>query len=236
MALNNFIKLSPVVAAALFFINNISAQETKTYVVKAGEMLSDILPFNAIYAFPSFKQGTVFMRDGSISTTKLNYNVFLNEMQFISTNSDTLAIAYPETIKYISIDTAIYFYDKTYLQVVSQIDSFKIAIKQFFVQTPYRTRGGYDVPTATSSITTYGSITSAGTKANLEVKKDVRLEKKTQYFVSDAFNHFYKADKKAFLNIFSLKKGLIQEYLNKNNIDFSRRTDVEKLLKFCISK
>ncbi|MGI8634053.1 MAG: hypothetical protein ACR2KZ_01485 [Segetibacter sp.] len=213
---------------------NICGQQTKSYVVKAGEQILDVLPLEAIYAFSDFKSGTVFMRDGSISTAKLNYNVLLNEMQFIGSKGDTMAIAYPETIKYISVDTLLYFYDKTYLQVVSQVDSFKVAIKQSFTQAPYRTRGGYDAPTATSSITTYSSITSNGTRGNLQVKKDVKLEKETSYFISDKFNHFSKADKKAFLNIFPMKKVNIVDYMNKNNVNFSNKDDIEKLLKFCL--
>jgi hypothetical protein len=225
-----------LLAVAILFslCKNACAQQTKSYIVKAGEQISDVLPPEAIYVFPAFKSGLVFMRDGTISTAKLNYNVLLNEMQFIDSKGDTMAIAYPETVKYISIDTLFYYYDKTYLQVVSQVDSFKLAVKQWITQSPYRTRGGYDAPTATSSITTYSSITSNGSRGNLQVKKDVKLEKDSSYFISDKFNHFYKADKKAFLNIFPMKKDSILDYISKNNINFSNKDDIEKLLRFCL--
>lgn len=220
---------------AMLFINTISAQPKKIYIVRVGEIPSEVLPFEAMYAYPQFKQGTVYLRDGSVSTAKLNYNIILNEMQFIGNNGDTLAIAYPETVKNVTVDSGLFFYDKTYLEVIAQIDSFKLAKKQLYVQSPYRTRGGYDAPTAASSITTYSSISSSFINAKLQVKKDVQFEKETLYLVSDKFNHFLKADKKSFLNIFSKKRTAIENYINENKIDFLKESAVEKLMQFCVS-
>jgi hypothetical protein len=228
-------KVLLAVTMSFFLLDSISGQQTKSYIVKAGERISEAIPADGMYAFPAFKAATVFMRDGSISAARLNYNIFLNEMQFIGNKGDTMAIAYPETIKYISIDTTLYFYDKTYLQVVLQIDSFKLAIKQSFSQAPYRTRGGYDVPTAVSAITTYSSINTSNGSGNLQAKKDVIFERTVSYFISDKFNHFFKADKKSFLNIFSNNKSLIQDYMNRNKTDFFNKNALEKLLKFCVS-
>jgi hypothetical protein len=219
-------------AIAILFAGTVSAQK-KIFIVRAGEVPSEVLPTSAMYVFSTFKPGTVYMRDGSVSTTKLNYNILLNEMHFIGDKGDTLAIAYPETIKNIRIDTTLFVYQKNYLQVVSEVDSFKIAMMQSFLQLPYRTRGGYDAPTAAGSITTYSSISASGANAKLQVKKDVQLEKEVSYYISDKFNHFFKADKKAFLNLFSARKNMIENYLNENSIDYSKVNDLEKLLKFC---
>ncbi|WP_147205612.1 hypothetical protein [Segetibacter aerophilus] len=219
---------------AILVLHSTSAQK-KILIVRAGEVPSEVLPPEAIYVFPTFKPGAVYMRDGSISTTKLNYNILVNEMHFIGDKGDTLAIAFPETIKNIRIDTTLFFYEKNYLQVVYQVDSFKIAIKQVFLQLPYRTRGGYDAPLGAGSITTFGTISSSGANAKLQVKKDVRMEKEISYFISDKFNHFFKADKKAFLNIFSLKKNSIEIYLKQNNVDYSKENDLEELLRFCVT-
>jgi hypothetical protein len=219
----------------LFLIKNISGQQNKVYIVRAGEVPSEVLPLEARYVFPTFKQGTAHMRDGTVSTAKLNYNIMLDEMQFIDNKGDTLAIAYPETIRSVTIDTTLYFYDKTYFEVVHQEDSFKLAKKQIFVQSPYRTRGGYDVPTAVSSITTYGSINASRGPSALQVKKDVQFHKVVAYVVSDKFNHFFKADKKAFLHIFPGKKVVIENYMKENHIDYFQPTDLEKLLRFCVS-
>lgn len=224
-----------IAAIQILLSLTVFSQEKKSYVVRAGEIPAEVLPAEALYIFPVFKTGIVQMRDGTTSTQKLNYNIILNEMQFIGPKGDTLTIAYPATIKNILIDTSLFLYDKDYLQVINQVNSFKIALKQILIQTPYRTRGGYDAASGASSITTFSTISSHGAIANLLVKKDVSLQKESSYFVSDEFNHFFKADKKAFLNIFKNKKSIIEKFLNENSINYSKQPDLEKLLKFCDS-
>jgi hypothetical protein len=224
-----------IFALFVLIIHNISAQPNKVYIVKAGEIPDAVIPTEAKYVFPLFKQGTVYLRDGTFSNQKLNYNVMLNEMQFIGTNGDTLSIAEPVLIKNIIIDTTVYQYDKTYLQVLLEIDSYKLASKEIMIQSPYRTRGGYNVPTATSAITTFGNIASARGNARLQINKDVQFEKETSFFISNKFNRFYKADKKAFLNIFDDRKSNLQKYLIDNNIDYQKKEDLVKLLRFCVS-
>ncbi|MDQ6813503.1 MAG: hypothetical protein M3040_07205 [Bacteroidota bacterium] len=221
--------------ASLLIFNASSAQQPRIYIVKAGEVPSEVLPVEAMFQYPQFKQGIVYLRDGSASTAKLNYNIMLNEMQFITNRGDTLAIAYPETIKNITIDSTLYYYDKTYIQIIAQVDSFKLGMKQLYVQSPYRTRGGYDAPTAAGAITTYSSISSSSVNARLQIKKDVQFEKEVSYLVSNQFNRFFKADKKSFLNIFPKRKAEIENYMSQYKIEYSKEPDLEKLLKFCVS-
>lgn len=219
----------------LLAVNTLSSQNTKRYVVRAGENPAQVLPAEAMYVLPVFTHGTVYMRDGSTSRQKFNYNIILDEMQFIGPAGDTLTIAEPGMIKNLVIDSLLFYYEKNYLQVISQVDSFKIAIKQVLVQTPYRTRGGYDAPSATSSITTYSSILSRGSRGLLEVKKDVQFEKERFYFVGDKFNTFFKADKKSFLTIFGTKNDAILNYMKEHEINFRNEADLQKLLAFCAS-
>lgn len=216
--------------AVFIIVGNVAAQ--KMYIVKAGEVPAEVMPAEALYAFPKFIQGMAYQRDGTVSAAKFNYNIMLDEMQFISNKGDTLTIAYPETIKKIVLNGAEFFYDKAYLQVIASIDSFKIAAKEFYVQSPYRTRGGYDAPTAASSITTYARLNSSRSSANLQVKKDVRFDKHTSYFISDRYNHFFIANKQSFFRLFSNKKTELDVFIKDNTINFSDLKDVEKVLRF----
>jgi hypothetical protein len=224
-----------VFAIVILFNVTAIAQQKNTYIVKVGETPGEVLPSDAIYAFPVFKDGVVYMRDGSSSRHKLNYYVIMNEMHFIANNGDTLAISDPDLIKSIIIDTITYYYDKTFLQVLFQVDSFKLAVKQVLLQSSYRLRGGYDVPTAISSITTYGSLNKGGSMRQLQVKKDVQFTKEVSYFVSDKFNHFFRAGRRAFLELFPNNRALIQNYIKDNNINFFKESDLKKLLQFCVN-
>lgn len=222
------------VVIALVISGTIYGQQGKYYVVKAGEIPGEVLPSEALYAFAVFREGVVYFKNGSTSTQKLNYNHLLQEMQFIGPNNDTLAIADPAIIKNIVIDTFVYYYDKGFMQMVFEIDSFKLAVRRTLLQSEYQTRSGYGIGTSSSSITTYGSIAAAGQQIiKLQVQKDVRFIEKEVFFIGDKFNNFYKADKGAFLRVFHTKKNIIQKYLNSNNINYSRESDLKNLLKFC---
>ena len=209
------------------------AQPRKTYVVLAGEIPKDVLPVEAIYSFPHFKKGIVFLRDGSATSQQLNYNLFLDEMHFIGAQNDTLAIATPETIKSVVFDSATFYFDKNYLQVVTGEGENFLAIKQFLVQSPYRTRGAYDVSSSISSISTYSSTYYNGQMSKLQVKKDVEMEKKKAFFISDRFNHFYPADKKFFYKVFPNKKAELDTYLKEHHVNFYHENDLVSLLKLC---
>lgn len=222
-----------LIIACILLTLPVFAQPRKTYVVRAGEIPNEVLPPEAIYSFPHFKKGIVFLRDGSATSQQLNYNLLLDEMHFINANNDTLAIATPETIKSVVFDSTSFYFDKNYLQVVLEEGEHTLAIKQFLVQSPYRTRGAYDISSSISSISTYSSIYSNGHLSKLQIKKDVEMEKKSLFFISDRFNHFYPADKKFFYKVFPNKKAELDSYLKENHINFYDKNNLVSLIKLC---
>ncbi len=219
----------------LLGILKISAQNRKTYVVKAGEIPVDVLPPEAVYTFSEFKRGIVYMRDGTATNQQLNYNMALDEMHFLGSAKDTLAIAQPEMLKYIAIDTIRFYYDKNFIQSVYQQNDNTIGIRQYLVQSPYQTRGAYDMGSSVSSISTYSSTFFNGHISRLQIKKDVVLEKKSTLYIGNRFNHFYRADKKAFYQIFPSNKNQIEAFLKMTSIDFFKKDDLITLLQYCNS-
>src|SRR3954471_8859249 len=83
-----------------------------------------------IYRFPSFAEGTIVFRNGIINSAKLNYNIASDEMHFISTAGDTLSLADPATIYFISLQGSRFYYDKGFLQVIDTIAGITLAFKQ----------------------------------------------------------------------------------------------------------
>ncbi len=226
-------RLLLIILIAILFNQNVFAQSNAGYVVKAGQVPNKVIPVQAMYVSPVFKPGVVNLSNGTASRQRLNYNIILDEMQFIGSKGDTLTIAEPEMVKSVVFDSLVYYYDKNYLQEIAKVDSFKLAIKQFFVQTPYRTGTGYGATTGAAAIATYTSIGMGNRpRANLQVDKDVAFNKVAGFFISDRFNHFFKADKKSFLNLFPARKTLIEKYINDNKINFLKPKDLVKLLEF----
>jgi len=227
-------RLILAIIGALILHSQLVAQPATDYIVKAGQVPGKVLPAEVLYVLPSFKQGTVYMRNGEVTKQWLNYNIILDEMQFLGAKGDTLTIAEPALVKNIRIDSIYFFYDKTYLQLKSTVGVYKLAIKQFFVQTPYRTRGGYGISSGVSAISTFTSMGFGGRPAtNLMVDKDVAFHKLANFYIGDAFNRFYKADKKTFLNIFAEHKSSIEKYLRLNKTNFHNPAELQSLLEFC---
>lgn len=226
-------KIPIVVAGLLLFIISASAQTQKIYSVKSGEVPDHVIPFEVRYAFPAFSTGSAFLRNGSVSEMRFNYNILLDEMQFLTNANDTLAIAAPEELKYVSIDSSIFYYDKGYLKQVIKAGDFVLAVRRGLTVISDGKESGYNGYSNTGSITTYNRIVSGNRAYALEVKRDALFSPFVEYFLGDQYNHFEKANRKSFLSVFSDKKKDIQHYLKVNKVNFNDEADLVRLLKYC---
>lgn len=225
-----------ILMACLWYNNNCVAQAQKRHVVKAGESPDEVIPDEAKYVLPAFTAGTAFLRSGASVKQRFNYNCLLDEMQFLNTGGDTLAIADPALIKYISVDSLVFYYDKGYLQQKVQVGAYMLAVKQQMIYIPDKVGTAYGGSSGSSAVTTYSSIYSSDKVHRLKVDRDVLFETVTNWFIGNSYNRFEKADKKGFYNIFPSKRDAIRKYIAKNNTDFNKEADLEQLLRFCTEK
>jgi hypothetical protein len=185
-----------------------------------------------MYVLPDFTNGTAFLRDGTSSTQRFNYNYLQDEMQFITEKGDTLTIADPALLKYVQIDTMIFYYDKIFVREIFTAGKYKLAIRQEMVQIADKTRGAYDAASGASSIKTYGSINSENSQMyQLQVKKDVLFEGIHSYYLVTANNPFLKANRKNFQLLFEDKS--LSNFIKANHINFNNPEDLKTLLKYC---
>src|SRR5687767_5736852 len=107
----------------VFFIAQLLAQSTEIVRIKAGEDPARKFSPYGFYRFPSFSDGVAVFKHGGTTTAKFNYHLLNEEMQFIDINGDTLALAEPFSIKYITVDTSLYYYSDGYLEVIENKES-----------------------------------------------------------------------------------------------------------------
>src|SRR5258706_12587281 len=145
------------ISAALLFLFpfSVKAQITETITVKAGEDLSEVLSTHGLYKFPAFNTGTVLFKDGTTTSAKMNFNVFLNDMQFIDNKGDTLVIDNPELIDSIRFDSTVFYYQKGYLQVVEDYSSTKLVMLQKISFQSVK-RGAFGLLAPGASVEVYG--------------------------------------------------------------------------------
>ena len=77
-----------------------------------------------IYRFSAFNEGSIVFRDGIISGGRMNYNISADEMHFISQNRDTLALAAPAAVSFISLNGSRFYYDKGFIQAIDNFNGF----------------------------------------------------------------------------------------------------------------
>lgn len=225
-----------LIGIGILNLSDLVAQESKLIKVKAGEDIQTAVPATEKYRYPQFKDGTVAFFTGTTTAGKLNYNLLLGEMHFISPARDTLSLANESTIKEIKIGENRFYYDPKngYLEVVTDYQSVKLAIKQMFRVAGLEKVGGYQQSSAVSSIKNYSMIANGNSSVKtLEAKGDIVLSKEKLYFFIDQNNRFYKASKSNLLKIFAKNKKAIETYLKEQSIDFSSEESLKQLLLFC---
>ena len=53
----------------------------------------DVLSTSDVFSYPQFTIGTVYFKNGNIASAKMNYSSLWDEMHFINSKGDTLAMA-----------------------------------------------------------------------------------------------------------------------------------------------
>lgn len=211
------------------------AQETKVIRVKAGADARQVIPVAERYRYPVFQQGRITYYNGTSANTRLNYSILLGEMHFIDSKGDTLALANEQTIKQIVIQDHTFYYGARagFLEEVAVYDPYKLAIKQEMRIVSSERLGGYNQSTGVSAIRTYKSFAGVnGQVQRLDIQGDILLAKDSAYYLIDANELVFKADRSGFMKVFAKKKKEIDAYLKENELDMKKEKDIRQLLLF----
>jgi len=228
-----FSRVTCLALAVQFFTIHLSAQTTERIVIKAGEDISAALSSHGMYRFATFKPGIVKFKDGTFGKALLNYNVILNDIQFINPNGDTLALTDISLIDTIRIDSSVFYYEKGYVQVINDYKDIKLVMRQ--VNTfQYLKKGALGLPNPTVHTFSYEQVPSEsynGTR--LLINEDIVVLKEISYYLVFKKYRQTPAVYEGFLKAFPGLKQEIHQYVNENKIDFKLEGDLNRLLKFC---
>src|SRR5688500_19609212 len=95
-------------AIVLLFNGTSFSQTTELITVKAGQTFSDV--YKEIYRYPQFAAGRVYFKNGEVSAGKLNYSILSEEILFISSTGDTLALDNKTSIRSVTIVINSFYY------------------------------------------------------------------------------------------------------------------------------
>lgn len=214
----------------LFFHFNVKAQNNERILVKAGTTIKQSVPPSILYEYPLYMQGTVFFKNGKSAGTFMNYNLFLDEMQFITAKGDTLSLSNEESIKFITINTDTFYFEHGYIKSVTGAANARLGIKQTLKIIDKQKVGGYGMTSSTEAIDSYNSFNDGTKYYNLTVMQDLILARKEQYFISNDSNAFLLPSKKNLLQLFPEQHQAIAKYFKEHNVGLNDKPALENLV------
>ena len=208
--------------------------QTEEFRVKAGDDITTKISEHGKYRFTAFKQGRIYYDYGKSASAKFNYNYLVEEMQFINPDGDTLSIANPEQVKYVVFDSAIYYYNEGFIELVKNLDSVKIGKKQK-LKIVYEKIGAYGQPTNSSVIDNNKFYLENNTFYRLTINQDAIIKKQTTwYIISDKEERPVEADKAGFTKLFPQHKDDIKVFTKENNDALKTADGLARLLSICM--
>lgn len=208
------------------------------YRIKEFSEISRIIPFKDRFQFEQFQDGKVHFRNGKVSVAKLNYSVVYAEIMFINSKKDTMLLADPDYINFVTLADRTYYYLKGHGHI-EQIASYgrqSLGKKIFYMNMGNERYAAYGQYSSTSAISSYSSfINQDGRIQALKGNNKVVMKKHAAYFFMDRNERFLNANRQNLLKAFPANKKEINQYLKQYNPDFEQETDLKKLLEFCSS-
>jgi hypothetical protein len=222
-----FIKNLYCCIAAGFFCTSIFSQTISTFTIKAGEDISAV--YKQAFKYPQFRNGKVVFSYGSPAGGKMNYNLIIGKIQFIDEKNDTLVIADEAAIKFITIGTDTFYYDRdNYVELLANYGEVKMALQERIKFVDEKNIGAFGIPTSTKNIDNYNTLRANNTYS-LKVNKDLVYSKESKYYFSEGESNFLVANKKNILKEFPSKRTVIENYLKQHDINYNNEEDLKSL-------
>jgi hypothetical protein len=222
---------SAVLLIPLLILNiSLSAQKNELITVKAGNPIMDYFPFQERYRYPEFVQGKVYFNNGTVNSTRLNYNFLTAEMEFIQSR-DTLSIYRKKDIVQVVIAKDTFFFDNGYIEQISG-GGIKVGLKQYIKLKEVLKKDSYGTSSSGGASTSYGSLPANGKLYKLTANEDMVFQKVREYYLSTPASGFVSFRKKTIMQLFPKHEDEIKTFLKSNDVDFDSGEDLIKLSRF----
>jgi hypothetical protein len=100
--------------SALALPLHLFGQQRKIIAINPGENIIENIPHDELYAYPEFRWGSLNLKRKNLPC-RLNYNLLLDEIQFINDKADTLPVT-DERVQMVVIDRDTFFRNEFYVK------------------------------------------------------------------------------------------------------------------------
>ncbi len=184
------------------------------------------------FLLPRFTKSIIKFKSGQSKTAVINYNVVDQEMVFLQ-NDIYMVLEDPQQIEVVYIDDRKFVPFKTgfYELVVSGPSSLYIQHKSIveYLGTPT----GYGATTKTSEPSYVRQIYGNMGSINLRIPDDFKVTENSEYWIEKENKMEKFSGKRQFLKIFNNKEKEINQFIDRNNINFKKNADIINLVNYC---
>lgn len=220
--------LLPVFTLAVI-ATSLSQTTERIYIQSGSNAWENFL--QAIYLYPSFKEGMVELKNGQRFLRPMNYNKIAATVEFINEKNDTLSFADESSVGHINIGDDVFIFNPVCLRFLSSkkvklyvYEKMKIGDKQKI--------GAMGIPNSGSAIESVEKIDTYQRSYNIDVNETVILSKTTSYFIQTATSEIIPASKKNVLNLFFKNESEVKEYIRSKKISFNKAADLMEMVEF----
>jgi hypothetical protein len=220
-----------IITCILLLLNiNLRAQKDELITVKAGHRILDYFPVTVRYRYPEFVAGKIMFKNGTVNSPRLNYNLLLDEMEFIQAK-DTLALVRKKEIRYIAVEVDTFYYDNGFLEQLSG-GTVRVCLRQRIKLKEVLKQDPYGTSSSGSASTSYGVLPTDANFYKLTPNEDMVFQKTREYYLLSPGNEFVQFRKKTVLQLYPQKNAEIQKYIKSNKVDFDSRDDLLRFAEY----
>jgi len=171
------------------------------------------------------------MRTGAISSSKLNFNLLLGEMEFVSDNRDTLMIARKKDLNIVTVAQDTFIYRSGYLKLIHS-GTVKVLVRDKYKLTDIVKKGAMGAPNRNSAIDSYTAIPTDKQLLTLVPSEDLVFRRTLEFYIMSDEGDLIEFRKKNIMELYTANENEIQKFLKANKIDFEEQVDLIKLADF----
>ncbi|HEX5667483.1 MAG TPA: hypothetical protein VFX73_01705 [Chitinophagaceae bacterium] len=217
---------------AILVVNFGFGQNTQQYYkIQPGQPIEEVLTNEVRFLHPEFKAGTVLFRNGSVGGSRLNYNFFHQELQFIN-GEDTLALDKGEDIRHVVIEKdTFYFREKQWIRHITSKDNVRLAEVKYLAFANVEKNGLYGQVMASTGVDAY-QVTTSNVPRNIDANQILTFVMTQDFYFGDRLDNYMLANKKNIGNMFGNKCPGIEKFLESEKINYHSLSDIQKVFEF----
>ena len=193
------------------------------FTVERGQFLKDVSWHDSIYRFPTFQEGSLNFTKQQGQTLKAlyNYNIFLDRIEIISDQGDTIPVKNSAGIQFININNTIFFNHKSkgFLEI-NLIGKLNVAIK-------------YTVKVFMESGTGERFSVSDNGFRETSTKYDRVYTKEKSYYLLDEDLNLYHPTVQNVIKFLPSHEDEIYSFFKANKLDLRKPEDFMTLAEHC---